>query len=98
MFVPTTQFVLLVVFQIFCHQLVVEAQAADGRITEWKEYYKLEAIEKFVDYLANKHDFINLEMLPEKTFEGREMRVVKVCKGGCGTKKAVWIDGGIHPR
>merc|ERR1711872_1121717 len=26
------------------------------------------------------------------------MRVVKVCKGGCGSKKAVWIDGGIHAR
>merc|ERR1712098_112035 len=25
-------------------------------------------------------------------------RVVKVCKGGCGSKPAVWIDGGIHAR
>ena len=24
--------------------------------------------------------------------------MAKVCKGGCGNKKAVWIDGGIHAR
>jgi len=26
------------------------------------------------------------------------MRVIRVCKGICGNKKAVWIDGGIHAR
>ena len=73
--------------------------AVDPRkITEWKKYYDLETIEKFVDYLAETHDFVSLETLPERTFENRTMRVVKVCKSGCGSKKAVWINGGIHPR
>ena len=26
------------------------------------------------------------------------MRIVRVCRGGCGAKPAVWIDGGIHAR
>ena len=26
------------------------------------------------------------------------MRLMKICKGGCGNKPAMWIDGGIHAR
>ena len=26
------------------------------------------------------------------------MIIAKVCKGGCGSKPAMWIDGGIHAR
>ena len=26
------------------------------------------------------------------------MRVLKLCVGGCGSKPAIWIDGGIHAR
>lgn len=26
------------------------------------------------------------------------MIIAKVCKGGCGNKPAMWIDGGIHAR
>ena len=33
-----------------------------------------------------------------QSYEGRDIKVAKVCKGGCGNKKAVWIDGGIHAR
>ena len=33
-----------------------------------------------------------------QSYEGRDIRVARVCKGGCGNKKAVWIDGGIHAR
>ena len=86
---------MLLILNVFSQQLNV---LGDGRITEWKEYYKLDAINGFLDYLANKYEFVELETLPEKTVEDREMRVVKVCKGGCGSKKAVWIDGGIHAR
>ena len=33
-----------------------------------------------------------------QSYEGRDMRVLKVCRGGCGNKPAMWIDGGIHAR
>ena len=32
------------------------------------------------------------------SFEGREIRVVKICKGGCGNKPAMYIQGGTHAR
>ena len=45
---------------------------------------------------------IGIEILCGQTvgqsYEGRDIRVARVCKGGCGNKKAVWIDGGIHAR
>ena len=33
-----------------------------------------------------------------KSGEGRDMRLAKLCKGECGSKPAIWIDGGIHAR
>jgi len=63
----------------------------------WTEYHNQEDIESFVDYLAEKYDFVELEHIGE-SHEGRSMRVVKVCKNGCGNKPAMWIDGGIHAR
>ena len=63
----------------------------------WYQYHSLEDMYVFFDYLEKKYDFVNTEVIGT-SFEGRNMRVVKVCKGGCGTRKAVWIDGGIHAR
>jgi len=40
---------------------------------------------------------VTLETIGD-SYEGETMRVAKVCKGGCGNKPAMWIDGGIHAR
>ena len=32
------------------------------------------------------------------SFKGSDMIIAKVCKGECGNKPAMWIDGGIHAR
>jgi len=63
----------------------------------WTEYHQQDDIESFLDYLADTYDFVEVESIGE-SFEGRPMRVVKVCKNGCGNKPAMWIDGGIHAR
>merc|ERR1719162_2270899 len=63
----------------------------------WTEYHEQDDVESFLDYLANTYDFVEVESIGE-SFEGRPMRVVKVCKNGCGNKPAMWIDGGIHAR
>jgi len=63
----------------------------------WTEYHEQDDIESFLDYLANTYDFVEVESIGE-SYEGRPMRVVKVCKNGCGNKPAMWIDGGIHAR
>ena len=79
---------------------------------DWVSYHSLEDIYDWFDYLANKHEFCQIESIG-KSFENRDMRVMKVilpplfcllfyiiipqvCQGGCGDKPSVWIDSGIH--
>ena len=73
-----------------------EKASADHAMT-WDEYHTLDDMYSFLDYLEATYDFVSTESIGSTT-EGRDMRVVKICKGGCGGKKAVWIDGGIHAR
>merc|ERR1711973_962038 len=73
-----------------------EAPSSDHAMT-WDEYHPLEDMYSFLDYLEATYDFVTTESIG-KTHEGRDMRVAKICKGECGSKKAVWIDGGIHAR
>jgi len=63
----------------------------------WTEYHTLDDMYTYLDYLEQNFDFVTTETIGQ-SLEGRDMRVAKVCKGGCGGKKAVWIDGGIHAR
>jgi len=63
----------------------------------WTEYHAQDDVEGFIDYLADTYDFVEVESIGE-SYEGRPMRVVKVCKNGCGNKPAMWIDAGIHAR
>jgi len=73
-----------------------EVPSADHPMT-WDEYHPLEDMYAFLDYLEATYDFVSTEVIGQ-THEGRDMRVAKLCKGECGSKKAVWIDGGIHAR
>merc|ERR1712002_423674 len=63
----------------------------------WDEYHSLDDIYSYFDYLEATFDFVSTEVIGQ-SYEGRDMRVVSVCRGGCGEKKVVWIDGGIHAR
>jgi len=63
----------------------------------WTEYHTLDDMYSYLDYLEQTFDFVSTEIVGQSG-EGRDMRVARVCKGGCGGKKAVWIDGGIHAR
>jgi len=63
----------------------------------WTEYHTLDDMYTYLDFLEETYDFVTTEVIGQ-SYEGRDMRVVSVCRGGCGEKKAVWIDGGIHAR
>jgi murein tripeptide amidase MpaA len=63
----------------------------------WTEYHTLEDMYTYLDYLEETFDFVSTEVIGQSS-EGRDIRVASVCRGGCGEKKAVWIDGGIHAR
>jgi len=71
--------------------------ASEAHNMPWTEYHDLDVIYSFLDYLALNYSFVTTESIGT-SFEGVDMRVAKVCKGGCGNKPSVWIDGGIHAR
>ena len=66
---------------------------------DWTSYHSQEDMEVYMDYLVEKYpDLVSTEVIG-KSYEGRTMRVLRICKGGkCGQKPAMWIDGGIHSR
>merc|ERR1719367_1588031 len=63
----------------------------------WTEYHSLEDMYTYLDYIEAEFDFVTTEEIGQSG-EGRPMRVAKICRGGCGNKPAMWIDGGIHAR
>jgi len=68
-----------------------------GHNMEWTSYHSLEDIYGWFDYLEATYDFCEKETIGQ-TYEHQDMIVMKVCKGGCGNKPAMWIDSGIHGR
>merc|ERR1712240_328755 len=68
-----------------------------GNSMDWTSYHPLDEMYGWFDYLETTYDFIETESIG-KSYEGQEMIVLKVCRGGCGNKPAMWIDSGIHAR
>jgi len=84
--------------------VLMEAEAATtgvkgavGHSMDWTSYHALEDIYGWFDFLEETFDFCEKETIGQ-TNEGQDMIVMKVCKGGCGSKPAMWIDSGIHAR
>jgi len=68
-----------------------------GHSMDWTSYHPLDEIYGWFDYLETTYDYIETESIGQ-SYEGQEMIVLKVCRGGCGAKPAMWIDSGIHAR
>ncbi|XP_076054201.1 carboxypeptidase B-like [Oratosquilla oratoria] len=64
---------------------------------DWTAYHRLDDIYGYMDYLATTYSDIAQVESYGKTFEGRDMKMLKLSKGGSG-KPIVFIDGGIHAR
>merc|ERR1712055_939037 len=64
---------------------------------DWTSYHALEDIYGWFEYLEETYDFAQTESIGQ-SYEGQDMIVMKVCKGECGNKPAMWIDSGIHAR
>ena len=70
----------------------------NGHRMTWDTYHPNEDINSYLEFLAvNQSSIVTLESIG-KSYEGRDMKVLKICKGTCGHKPAIWIDGGIHAR
>merc|ERR1711872_291528 len=76
--------------------LAVQRKEAAGNfsLTTYHDYYE---IMEHMGNLAAEYEDVETEVIGQ-SWEGRELKIVKVCRGGCGNKPAIWIDGGIHAR
>ena len=74
-------------------------KVSSGHPMDWTSYHPQEDMEAYMDYLVQTYpDLVSTEVIGQ-SYEGRNMRILKICKGGtCGQKPAMWIDGGIHSR
>ena len=70
-----------------------ELSETAGHSMDWTSYHPIEDMYSYLDYLESTFDFVNTESIGQ-SYEGTEMRLAKVCRGGCGNKPAMWIDGG----
>merc|ERR1712013_849989 len=57
-----------------------------GHNMDWTAYHPIEDMHIYLDYLETTFDFVTTESLG-KSYEGSDMRVAKVCKGGCGARQ-----------
>jgi carboxypeptidase A4 len=62
----------------------------------WDDYYDHAVINAFLDEMARTHDFVETVSIG-KSYEGRDMKVLKIMKAGEGAPN-VWIEAGIHAR
>jgi len=70
--------------------------AADGNFS-LVTYHDYPEIMEHLDDLAAEFDHVETEVIGQ-SWEGRDLKILKICQGGCGNKPAIWIDGGIHAR
>nr|AEI58636.1 carboxypeptidase [Eupolyphaga sinensis] len=68
------------------------------RAISFDQYYRYDEINSYLEELAAKYpNLVTLESIG-KSYEGRDMVVIKISSGGSGTRPAILIDGGIHAR
>ncbi|KAF2900585.1 hypothetical protein ILUMI_05602, partial [Ignelater luminosus] len=80
-------------------QLIDNERSQVSRNSEefnWKDYYTLESIYAWMDSLAEKYPNIVTSLIGGQSYEGREIRGVKLSFGP--GRKGVFIEGGIHAR
>jgi hypothetical protein len=64
----------------------------------WRAYQRFDTIQKWMDYMASEYPALVSVETYGKSYEGRDMKVMKISTGGSPDKPAVWLDGGIHAR
>ena len=74
-----------------------EEEVKQGHSMDWTSYHPIEDMHSYLNYLRDTYDFVTLDTIGQ-SYAGSDMIFAKVCRGGCGNKPAMWIDGGIHAR
>ena len=68
------------------------SRAGAGHSMDWTDYHPLEDMYSYFRYLESTFNFVSTESIG-KSYEGTDMRIARVCRGSCGNKPAMWIDG-----
>jgi hypothetical protein len=61
-------------------------------IDDWEDYHSHEQINNYIESLAEAHDYVSVVNIGQ-TYEGREMKVIKITKAGEGAPN-VFIEAG----
>ena len=62
-------------------------------IQELGEFYKLEDVNDYIKYLSDKYNHVWLESIG-KSYEGNDMKVVKICYHNCRKNRIIFIEAG----
>ncbi|XP_072033949.1 carboxypeptidase B-like [Amphiura filiformis] len=65
---------------------------------DYSVYHPYDEIRQWVLDMATDHRDIVSEFLVTESYEGREMRAIKISVKPNAAKKSIWFEGGIHAR
>ena len=79
------------------HQHNSRPKRSTSSVFDWKDYHSHEAMNSFIDGLAATNaGWVSTQSIGQ-SFEGRDMRIIKIEKAGLKAPIA-WIEAGIHAR
>ncbi|XP_046439954.1 carboxypeptidase B-like [Daphnia pulex] len=62
----------------------------------WDNYYRYDDIREFAYALSASYPQLVTVSVAGKSYEDRDLILIKISSGGSGTKNAIFVDGGIH--
>merc|ERR1712117_936832 len=60
---------------------------------DWDDYHDLATMYEYLDYLEGISEFSLTTETIGQSYEGTDLRIAKICRGGCGNKPAMYIEG-----
>lgn len=71
-------------------------RSPNGGIT-FNQYHQHEEINEYLEKLQKENSNVEVKTVG-KSFEGREIKTIKISNGDGGNKNSIFIDAGIHAR
>ncbi|ODM94385.1 Zinc carboxypeptidase A 1 [Orchesella cincta] len=69
----------------------------NGKALNWESYGTLDDINEYLASVAASNSFAEVVTIG-KSFENRDLNVLKISKSSGSDRPAIWLDGGIHAR
>ncbi|KAJ0174574.1 hypothetical protein K1T71_009682 [Dendrolimus kikuchii] len=85
-------------YRVKSPSLIVNRHKSPSKgIMDWKDFYPLETINKFLDSLEKHFPSICTVSVMGTSVEGRDIKLLKISNSDA-SNTAVWLDGAIHAR